>query len=91
MIDGNLALAQLADADLDAGHHRVEDHRIHVVGDGPHVRAAFLLGSHEARLLIDIEDINVIAGPIDLRHVGVFRHVRDANVRLLANVQIEFS
>ena len=48
VIDGNLVLAQLADADLDAGHHRVEDHRIHVVGDGPHVRAAFLLGSHEA-------------------------------------------
>ena len=91
MIDGNLVLAQLADADLDAGHHRVEDHRIHVVGDSPHIRAAFLLGSHEARLLIDIEDINVIAGPIDLRHVGIFRHVRDANVRLLANVQIKFS
>ena len=91
MVDGNLILTQLADADLDAGHHRVEDHRIQVVGDSPHVRAAFLLGSHEARHLIDIEDVNVIAGPIDLRHVGIFRHVRDANVRLLANVQIKFS
>ena len=91
MIERNLVLVQLADADLDAGHHRVEDHRIHVVGDSPNIRAAFLLGSHEARLLIDVEDVNVVAGPIDLRHVGILRHVRDANVGLLANVQIEFS
>ena len=48
VIERNLVLAQLADADLDAGHYRVEDRRIHVVGDSPHIRAAFLLGSHEA-------------------------------------------
>ena len=48
VIERNLVLAQLADADLDTGHHWVEDLRIHVVGDSPHIRAALLLGSHEA-------------------------------------------
>ena len=91
VIDGDLVLAQLGDADVDSSHHRIEDHRIRVVGDSPDVRAAFLLSSHEARLFIDIQDVDVVAGPIDLRHVGVFRHARDANVRLLANIQIEFS
>ena len=91
VIDGDLVLAQLGDADVDSSHHRIEDHRIRVVGDSPDVRAAFLLSSHEARLFIDIQDVDVVAGPIDLGLVRVLRLVCDTNVRLLADSQIKLA
>ena len=91
MIDGDLVLAQLGDADVDSSHHRIEDHRIRVVGDSPDVRAAFLLRSHEARLFIDIQDVDVVAGPIDLGLICVLRLVRDTDVRLLADSQVKLA
>ena len=91
MIDGDLVLAQLGDADVDSSHHRIEDRRVRVVGDSPDVRAAFLLSSHEARLFIDIQDVDVVAGPIDLDLICVLRLVRDTDVRLLADSQVKLA
>ena len=91
VIDGDLVLAQLGDADVDSSHHRIEDHRIRVVGDSPDVRAAFLLSSHEARLFINIQDVDVVAGPIDLGLICVLRLVRDTDVRLLADSQVKLA
>ena len=90
-IDRNLVLAQLTGADLDGSHHRIEGRGIHVVSDGPDVRAALLQGSHAARGIIDIQDVDIVTSPVDFRHVGVVRLVRDADVRLLTDSHVQLT
>ena len=91
VIDRNLILAQLTGADLDGSHHRVEGRGIHVVSDGSDVRAALLQGSHAARAIIDIQDVDIVTSPVDFRHVGVVRLVRDADVRLLTDSHVQLT
>ena len=90
-IDRNLILAQLTGADLDGSHHRVEGRGIHVVSDGSDVRAALLQGSHAARAIIDIQDVDIVTSPVDFRHIGVVRLVRDADVRLLTDSHVQLT
>ena len=90
-IDRNLVLAQLTGADLDGSHHRIEGRGIHVVSDGPDVRAALLQGSHAARAIIDIQDVDIVTSPVDFRHIGVVRLVRDADVRLLTDSHVQLT
>ena len=90
-IDRDLVLAQITGADLDGSHHRVEGRGIHVVSDGSDVRAALLQGSHAARAIIDIQDVDIITSPVDFRHVGIVRLVRDADVRLLTDSHVQLT